>query len=1132
MSWGCCCEPLHRPSRPLDVRSLFMASKKKQRAMVFHQGGSTIPAATNHPAARLPIPKLGRVSDGGTEPNPHVAEEDVAVTDKPNGIPLQEDNWTSGGFTTGKCSAGSNPKSDNLSPVIVCRGIRVTLDNNGMWNEFFRCKTEMILTKQGSRMFPYCRFRISGLQPSKKYSLYMDIQPLDGSRYRWTGKSWQVAGKAEGHVTSRPFAHPESPSTGQHWMQSPVSFYKLKLTNGTSDLEGNTVLRPMHRYLPRMHVVQTDTDAKDMKLTGPAVVTFAFHQTAFMAVTTYQNSRFSQLKVDYNPFAKGLKEDASGGLKLKLISGKDGGAAADEQHPVKKSLKSLLANYKPRSTKAADAKLSESSDPERNSTSNDGQSAAKASEESLCGNFSPAQKLFSELIREAHVSLQRCNLNQLGIDNRSEQSNNKTTALKSHGPYDRKGDGGTIVTKRKVREDNSPSNSVNSKDATRTDCSGLSNAGLAGSCNSSADSDPQLKAKAPSEAKLKQHKRPLPLPALARFLRQHSSKSRLAKSKPDSPLPAPPTECRSLTECPPSDHGSKANNLADDDATPARPQASGHSEPRVHLEEVLNVTGLAAETGHSCSNAVSSTDPEGPDDFLTSDLVAKSGSPDGTPALLNSYQLSLISTSPPSSLAASPVSLPPHNAELPAENSSLCPLDLPKSDPPLPDPELSLFGFEPPSPTISPEPLPSLPVSFALELHSAVSQVTLKAASPEVLGEDPSVFKWHTVLPPAEAYVDPSFTTFQPAPQILTRTSPLLPLQTPSYPEPQTPDHSTFTSAPDPAPSFEDDEPLPFPAELSPLALQMTLSPTFSSLDGDGLSPTPSIADLVHFFSNDDLGMGVEFSHTDVVAVPCAPLVIEEANPQEPPQQVSMIPTDKPCRNKCRRQKLVNEEDEKMDASTYAKMQPNLEEVEEQLFISFTSKEALRLHVADFSDGTASQPQTTPEGHLQLTAVTPENEGPEESIASFEKILLKDLKQMRHGQAIHPVLQEVGLKMNLLDPTLAIDLQYLGVRLPIPPTGVPLEPLPPTQGAAFVSRTGKTTDFTQIKGWREKFPPSEATSTAAPVNAEATCWTSTWRTRGSSSTSGPPPLLSRWRSRCSTSCPPRVPAMSGPWTAS
>ncbi|XP_056867467.1 MAX dimerization protein MGA a isoform X5 [Takifugu flavidus] len=80
--------------------------------------------------------------------------------------------------------------------------------------------------------------------------------------------------------------------------------------------------------------------------------------------------------------------------------------------------------------------------------------------------------------------------------------------------------------------------------------------------------------------------------------------------------------------------------------------------------------------------------------------------------------------------------------------------------------------------------------------------------------------------------------------------------------------------------------------------------------------------------------------------------------------------------------------------------------------------------------------------------------------------------------------------MNLLDPTLAIDLQYLGVHLPIPPPRTSLEPvvqeLHPAHGAcsAFVSRTGKTTDVTQIKGWREKFTPAEATSTPKPPTAE------------------------------------------------
>lgn len=347
-----------------------MASvKKKKKRMVLHQEGATVPAGDHPPA-----------SEGGMEQSTSETSEEADLTGF-NVHPSKEAIRT-----VVKHPAGSDLQAENLSPDSVCRGIRVTLDNNSMWNEFYRCRTEMILTKQGSRMFPYCRFRISGLQPSRKYSLLMDIQSLDHSRYKWTGKSWQVAGKSESHQKSRPFAHPDSPSTGQHWMQNPVSFYKLKLTNDIADQEGNTVLRPMHRYRPRLHVVPTDKAAKDVKLNASAVVTFSFAQTEFMAVAAYQNSRFVQLKVDYNPFTKGLKEDGtSWGLKLKSKPCKDplrdGDTAADRQLPLRKSLKSLLANHKPRSAKAAESTPSVPEDLQKNSTTSKDQSAATVPEE-------------------------------------------------------------------------------------------------------------------------------------------------------------------------------------------------------------------------------------------------------------------------------------------------------------------------------------------------------------------------------------------------------------------------------------------------------------------------------------------------------------------------------------------------------------------------------------------------------------------------------------------------------------------------------------------------------------------------------------------------------------------------------
>lgn len=330
-----------------------MASKKKQKNMVFHQERATTPAtataASSPPLSWCVTPKPGKASEGGVEQAVRRGTEQ-------------------------KHPASEKPQSDTLPPENTCGGITVTLENHSMWNVFFRCGTEMILTEQGSRMFPYCRFRISGLQPSRRYTLMMDIQPLDNSHYRWTGKNWQADGKGTRHTKSQPFAHLESPATGQHWMQSPVSFYRMKLTNNISDRDGNTILHPMHRYLPRLHVVQTDKAAKDIKLSDPGVITFSFPQTEFMAVTAYQNARFVQLKVNYNPFTKGLKEDGSGswGGKLKANSGdpfhKQGGFA--EQFPVKESLRSLLASHKPRASKSVESKPSVPGDLKDSSTTN------------------------------------------------------------------------------------------------------------------------------------------------------------------------------------------------------------------------------------------------------------------------------------------------------------------------------------------------------------------------------------------------------------------------------------------------------------------------------------------------------------------------------------------------------------------------------------------------------------------------------------------------------------------------------------------------------------------------------------------------------------------------------------------
>ena len=92
----------------------------------------------------------------------------------------------------------------------------------------------------------------------------------------------------------------------------------------------------MHRYQPRIHVIEVDSDPE--KQSSKPLLTHFFVETQFLAVTAYQNTdvrvyvisylliltfcfmfklccmfkvyfvfQITQLKIDYNPFAKGFR---------------------------------------------------------------------------------------------------------------------------------------------------------------------------------------------------------------------------------------------------------------------------------------------------------------------------------------------------------------------------------------------------------------------------------------------------------------------------------------------------------------------------------------------------------------------------------------------------------------------------------------------------------------------------------------------------------------------------------------------------------------------------------------------------------------------------------------------------------
>ncbi|XP_018655293.1 putative t-box protein [Schistosoma mansoni] len=218
-------------------------------------------------------------------------------------------------------------------------GIRpeVELIDKSLWDKFHCHGTEMVITKSGRDdpiyrksnnviikmcMFPPFKVKITGLEKRAKYIVLMDIVALDDCRYKFQNNLWTVAGKADPEMPKRMYIHPDSPSTGEQWMQKIISFHKLKLTNNISDKHGYTtkgnleeldgrftILNSMHKYQPRFHLVRANDI---LRLPYSKFHTYTFKETQFLAVTAYQNEKITQLKIDNNPFAKGFRESGGG----------------------------------------------------------------------------------------------------------------------------------------------------------------------------------------------------------------------------------------------------------------------------------------------------------------------------------------------------------------------------------------------------------------------------------------------------------------------------------------------------------------------------------------------------------------------------------------------------------------------------------------------------------------------------------------------------------------------------------------------------------------------------------------------------------------------------------------------------
>ncbi|XP_040577658.1 uncharacterized protein [Lepeophtheirus salmonis] len=239
------------------------------------------------------------------------------------------------------CSEMSYYNSNQANPLrgseerFDMRRILAQLEQIHLWKEFAERTNEMIVTKNGRRMFPVIRSSLSGLEENAFYSVFLEFKQIEDNRWKYINGEWLQGGKAEPPPLEAIYKHPDSPNYGRHWMKESLNFSKVKLTNKTSG-EGQIMLNSLHKYEPRIHVVRVDTDmASSCDIRGGIgqtfsrenVRTFPFPDTRFIAVTAYQNEDVTQLKIRYNPFAKAFQDN----------KGSHGGRSSSAMRQIPKS---------------------------------------------------------------------------------------------------------------------------------------------------------------------------------------------------------------------------------------------------------------------------------------------------------------------------------------------------------------------------------------------------------------------------------------------------------------------------------------------------------------------------------------------------------------------------------------------------------------------------------------------------------------------------------------------------------------------------------------------------------------------------------------------------------------------------
>ncbi|KAL7670107.1 hypothetical protein ACOME3_005046 [Neoechinorhynchus agilis] len=195
-----------------------------------------------------------------------------------------------------ECNQSKRSKSDEDN-------VKIELSNRELWQEFSECKTEMIVTRSGRRMFPSLKIVVSGLDSNSIYKIFLKLKYANRSRWKYSGGEWIRNGEQSVSVSEGQYMHPDSPNYGLHWMSKEISFERLKITNQPSSSNVDKILlKTLHMYVPEILIYRIEGELSEL------IASETIELSKFLCVTAYQNENITNLKIKHNPFAKAFAE--------------------------------------------------------------------------------------------------------------------------------------------------------------------------------------------------------------------------------------------------------------------------------------------------------------------------------------------------------------------------------------------------------------------------------------------------------------------------------------------------------------------------------------------------------------------------------------------------------------------------------------------------------------------------------------------------------------------------------------------------------------------------------------------------------------------------------------------------------